>query len=88
MNEDKKLSKSIDGFLDHAEKHGLLNEEQIQAEKRNIYTQVCSRCRGTGVDPDDETRVCDCCKDGIEELRLTDEEAQNGCWGFCRLKIK
>jgi len=45
------------------------------------YERVCSRCDGTGLDPEIADCVCDCCVDGLEILELTEAEAVNypGC---------
>lgn len=42
---------------------------------RHEYEQPCSRCDGTGIDPEIAQCVCDCCVDGVETLTLTEEEA-------------
>lgn len=47
-----------------------------KTEPRYEYTQTCSRCDGTGIDPDMSDCACDCCEDGLETLLLTETEAQ------------
>jgi hypothetical protein len=49
----------------------------MKKEPRRIYEQTCSRCDGTGVDPVIADCACDCCKDGVEILELTETEAIN-----------
>lgn len=44
-------------------------------EQRHEYEQVCSRCGGTGTDPDSQDCLCDCCENGYEIMFLTDAEA-------------
>jgi len=41
------------------------------------YFQACSRCDGSGDDPDDDRLQCDCCDDGTEFLSLTEAQALN-----------
>ena len=41
------------------------------------YNQTCSRCDGSGVDPDMPDCACDCCENGIETLLLTVTESIN-----------
>lgn len=48
----------------------------IDLTQRYDYCQECSRCGGTGTDPEDPSCVCDVCEDGIETLSLTEDEAQ------------
>ena len=45
--------------------------------KRFTYEQTCSRCGGTGDDPEIADCACDCCENGIEKLELTEAEAVN-----------
>lgn len=43
--------------------------------KKFEYEQTCSRCDGSGTDPDMPDCVCDCCENGLEILNLTEAEA-------------
>lgn len=45
--------------------------------KKFKYVQTCSRCGGSGLDPEIANCTCDCCDDGVETLTLTEEEAKN-----------
>lgn len=45
--------------------------------QRYTYEQPCSRCGGTGEDPEIADCACDCCTNGVETLELTEAEAIN-----------
>lgn len=42
---------------------------------KRTYERPCSRCGGTGVDPEMEDCACDCCESGTEYLELTEAQA-------------
>ena len=43
----------------------------------HCYQQPCSRCGGSGDDPDAAECVCDCCVGGVETLLLTEADARS-----------
>ncbi len=46
--------------------------------KTHEYEQTCSRCDGSGDDPEISNCMCDCCDGtGMETLTLTEAEAVN-----------
>lgn len=47
----------------------------MKKPKRFEYEQTCSRCDGTGTDPEMPDCACDVCENGIETLTLTEAEA-------------
>lgn len=48
------------------------------AEKRFFYDRTCSRCDGSGDDPEIADCRCDCCAStGTEVLELTEREAMS-----------
>ena len=46
-------------------------------ERTYKYEQPCSRCDGSGIDPEMSDCICDCCENGKEILTLTEAEAKN-----------
>lgn len=47
-------------------------------DTRLLYEQICTRCGGSGDDPEVNNCICDCCAGtGMEELEITEAEAVN-----------
>jgi hypothetical protein len=49
---------------------------ESRSEPRFQYEQECSRCGGTGIDPEMHDCACDCCDHGVESLYLTEVQAR------------
>ena len=50
---------------------------KAKKEKTFKYERTCSRCGGTGDDPEIADCACDCCEDGKETLTNAQAEALN-----------